>query len=578
MALNETTAFEQVGFPILTVLILLPVALLVALYFIRDERLAYRVGLGGATIELALAFFLAYSFRTGTSDMQFVESLGPIPGIGVGYHLGVDGVSVLFVPVTALLTVLVILYAEYSVRSDARHYLIATLGLEATMMGAFLSLDLILFWAFFVLELVPAYFLITRWGTGERRREAALSYIHFMLTGSALMLVGFVLLAVNASFAGGGGLTFDFMELLGVSVPASMQTIIFFLLFIGFAVKAPIFPLHTWMPKVLEEGPVVGMSVFLVGIKLGTYGMLRFIIPLLPEASVQWLWLMAALGTVSIVYGAMIALIQTNLRRLLAFASVSHMGVVLLSMFTLNIYGLEGGLLQMINFGIAGAGLFFVAGFINTRVGPPVLSSLGGVAQTAPWLTVAFLVIALATIGLPGTNGFNGEHLVLIGAFEVHWLLSLAAGSGIFLTAAYFLWYFQRAFLGEPNERTASKMKDLRPREMIIALALGAMIFWIGLATTPFVQRMRPSLEALEARAGIAAVGVERESRVAIWEIHNGEAAAIERGFVGRESGSIGTERVESIPTPETSEASASRSERSERLPTPGISDRRERP
>ncbi len=532
MALNETTAIEQVGFPILSILIFLPVALLVALYFIRDERLAYRVGLGGAGVELALAFFLAYAFRTGTSDMQFVESLGSIPGIGIGYHLGVDGVSVLFVPVTALLTVLVILYAEYSVRSDARHYLIATLGLEATMMGAFLSLDLMLFWAFFVLELIPAYFLITRWGTGERRREAALSYIQFMLTGSALMLVGFVLLAVNASFAG-GGLTFDFMELLGVSVPASMQTIIFFLLFIGFAVKAPIFPLHTWMPKVLEEGPIVGMSVFLVGIKLGTYGMLRFMIPLLPEASVRWLWVMAILGAVSIVYGAMIALIQTNLRRLLAFASVSHMGVVLLSMFTLNIYGLEGGLLQMINFGIAGAGLFFVAGFISSRIGPPDLSSLGGVATTAPWLTVAFLVIALATVGLPGTNGFNGEHLVLIGAFEVHWLLALAAGTGIVLTAAYFLWFFQRGFLGEVNERTAPKMKDLRTREKIIALALAAMIFWIGLATTPFVQRMRPSLEALEARAGIAAVSPESREALAPLasgagsrEIHGGETSA----------------------------------------------------
>ncbi|MBA2692571.1 MAG: NADH-quinone oxidoreductase subunit M [Rubrobacter sp.] len=569
MALNEITAIEQVGFPILTILIFLPVALLVALVFIRDERLAYRVGLGGATVELALAFFLAYAFRTGTSDMQFVESLGSIPGIGVGYHLGVDGVSVLFVPVTALLTALVILYAEYSVRSDARHYLIATLGLEATMMGAFLSLDLLMFWAFFVLELIPAYFLITRWGTGERRREAALSYIHFMLTGSALMLVGFVLLAVNASFAGGGGLTFDFMELLGVSVPASMQTIIFFFLFIGFAVKAPIFPLHTWMPKVLEEGPIVGMSVFLVGIKLGTYGMLRFMIPLLPEASVRWLWVMAILGAVSIVYGAMIALIQTNLRRLLAFASVSHMGVVLLSMFTLNIYGLEGGLLQMINFGIAGAGLFFVAGFISSRIGPPDLSSLGGVASTAPWLTVAFLVIALATIGLPGTNGFNGEHLVLIGAFEVHWLLALAAGTGIVLTAAYFLWFFQRGFLGEVNERTASKMKDLRSREMIIALVLGAMIFWIGLATTPFVQRMRPSLEALEARSlrsgESGAASLRDASGVGSREIHGGEAFAeiaavrVHREFVERGGGSERAEKVETIPTP-------------------GISDWKERP
>ncbi len=500
MVLSEIPAFEQIGFPILSVLLFLPVVFLIALGFIRNEHLAYRVGLAGAVLELILATVLAFRFTPGVADIQFAEQIGSLPLIGVGYHLGVDGISILFIPVTALLTVLVILYAEYSVQADARHYLMATLGLEATMIGAFVSLDLILFWLFFVLELVPAYFLITRWGTGERRREAALSYIYFMLAGSALMLVGMVLLAINFRSAGGPSLSFDLVELLGVPVPVNLQTLIFFLMFFGFAVKAPVFPFHTWMPKVLEEGPVVGMSVFLVGIKLGTYGILRFVIPLLPEAAREWFWLMAVLGAVSIIYGALIALIQTNLRRLLAFASLSHMGVVLLSLFTLNIYGLEGGLLQMINLGIAGAGLFFVAGFINTRVGPPELSTLGGVVQYAPWLTVAFLVIALATIGLPGTNGFNGEHLVLIGAYQAHWVMAIAAGAGIFLTAAYFLWYFQRAFLGPANPRIAPKMLDLRFRELVIAVALGGMIFWIGLDAGPFVQRMRPSLEALEAR------------------------------------------------------------------------------
>ena len=508
MVLSEIPAFEQIGFPILSVLLFLPVVFLIALGFIRNEHLAYRVGLAGAVLELILATVLAFRFNPGVADIQFAEQIGSLPLIGVGYHLGVDGISILFIPVTALLTVLVILYAEYSVQADARHYLMATLGLEATLIGAFVSLDLILFWLFFVLELVPAYFLITRWGTGERRREAALSYIYFMLAGSALMLIGMVLLAINFRSAGGSSLSFDFVELLDVPVPINLQTLIFFLMFFGFAVKAPVFPFHTWMPKVLEEGPVVGMSVFLVGIKLGTYGILRFVIPLLPEAAREWFWLMAVLGAVSIIYGALIALIQTNLRRLLAFASLSHMGTVMLSLFSLNTFGFEGGLLQMINLGIAGAGLFFVAGFLNTRVGPPELSTLGGVVQYAPWLTVTFLVIALATIGLPGTNGFNGEHLVLIGAFQAHWVMAIAAGAGIFLTAAYLLWYFQRAFLGPDNPRIAHKMLDLRFRELVIAAALGGMIFWIGLDTGPFLQRMRSSLEALETR-------VERGSLVA---------------------------------------------------------------
>ncbi len=575
MVLNEVSGVEQIGFPILSVLLFLPVVFMVALVFVKNERLAYRVGLAGSVLVLVLSAFLAYRFETGTADIQFAEQIGPLPFLGVGYHLGVDGVSILFIPVTALLTVLVVLYAEYSVQADARHYLIATLGLEATMIGAFVSLDLVMFWLFFVLELVPAYFLITRWGTGERRREAALSYVHFMLAGSALMLAGMVLLAINFRSATGSSFSFDFVELMEVPVPMDLQTIIFFLLFIGFAVKAPVFPLHTWMPKVLEEGPIVGMSVFLVGIKLGTYGMLRFILPLLPEAAREWLWLMAALGVVSIVYGALIALIQTNLRRLLAFASLSHMGVVVLSIFTLNIYGLEGGLLQMINFGIAGAGLFFLAGFINTRVGPPELSSLGGVAQHAPWLTAAFLIIALATVGLPGTGGFNGEHLVLIGAFEIHWALAIAAGSAIFLTAAYFLWYFQRAFLGKTNERIAHKMKDLRFRETVIALALGGMIFWIGLATGPFVERMRPSLEALETRVQqgsvVASHGSLRSGEWGVGKIQGIEASAIEASpqihpeFVGREGETGGEERVENDPTPYSL------------LTTPG-SDRRERP
>ena len=500
MVLNEIPAVEQIGFPILSVLLFLPVACLIVLIFIRNETLAYRVGLAGATLELILAAVLAYRFNTGVADIQFAERGGTLPLIGVGYHLGVDGINILFIPVTALLTVLVILYAEYSVQADARHYLMATLGLEATMIGAFVSLDLIMFWLFFVLELVPAYVLITRWGTGARRREAARGYILYMLAGSALMLVGIVLLGINSRRTGESTLSFDFLELLSVPVPVDLQTLIFFLMFFGFAVKAPIFPFHTWMPKVLEEGPVVGMSVFLVGIKLGTYGILRFIIPLLPEAAREWFWLMAVLGAVSIVYGALIALIQTNLRRLLAFASLTHMGVVMLGLFSLNTFGFEGGLLQMINLGIAGAGLFFVAGFLNARVGPPELSTLGGVVQYAPLLTVTFLVIALATIGLPGTNGFNGEHLVLIGALQSHWAMAIAAGMGTFLTAAYLFWYFQRGFLGPANPRSAHKMLDLRFRELVIAVALGGMIFWIGLDAGPFVQRMRPSLEALEHR------------------------------------------------------------------------------
>ena len=507
MVLSEISSVQQIGFPILTVLLFLPLAFAVVLRFIRDPRRAYQVALTGAVIELLLACLLAFSFIPEVPTLQFVDRLGPLPLLGISYYLGVDGVNVLFVPVTALLALLVLLYRESGEAKNGREYLMAILALETTMVGIFVSLDLILFWFFFVLELVPSYFLITRFGTGPLRHRAAREYVGFMLTGSALMLVGIVLLGLNYDSERGTGLSFDYLDLTGVTVPGDLQTVIFFLLFFGFAVKAPIFPFHTWLPKVLEHGPIVGMSVFLVGIKLGTYGFLRFVIPLVPEAAREWFWLMATLGGVGIVYGALIALVQTNLRRLLAFASLSHMGAVMVGLFAFNFHGLQGGLLQMINLGIAGAGLFFVAGFLHTRFGPPELASMGGLVYSLPVLATVFLVIALGTVGLPGTGGFNGEHLILIGAYEVGWSLALVAGAGTLLTAAYLLWYFQRAFMG-PSESAVQgapgspdkRSPDLLPRELLIALALGGLIFWIGLDSGPFLRHMDGSLRWIESR------------------------------------------------------------------------------
>ena len=504
MILPEIFAAEQAGFPILSVLLFLPLAVVVAIRFVRDETSAYRVALAGSVLELLLASLAAWLFVHHIPDMQFVERGVSIPGLGIGYHLGVDGISVLFLPITALLTLLVILYAEYSAQADTRHYVMATLALEATLIGAFVSLDLVMFWLFFVLELVPSYFLITRWGTGPQRSRAAREYIVFMLIGAAAMLVGIVLLAFTARRTT-GAFSFDLLDLLAVPVPIGMQSVIFFLLFVGFAVKAPVFPFHTWMPKVLEQGPVVGMSVFLVGIKLGTYGFLRFVIPLVPEAAKEWAWVMLGLGATGIVYGAMIALIQTNLRRLLAFSSLSHMGAVLIGLFSLNFSGFQGGLLQMINLGIVAAGLFFVAGFLYVRVGPPDLSVMGDLVHRVPVLTATFLVIALAGIGLPGTNGFNGEHLVMIGAFKAHWFMALVTGLGTFLTAAYSLWFFQRGFMGQRaagalHSDAPHLMPDLKLRELIISIALGGLVFWIGMDTGPFLRTINGSLSALETR------------------------------------------------------------------------------
>ncbi len=500
MNLDEVMAAEQVGFPILSTLIALPLIFCGLLQVVRSDRVAKVLGIGGAGIEAGLTVLVALRFDVGTADIQFVERSGGI--LGISWHLGVDGVNLLFIPLTALLTLLVIIYAERATASthtgSARHYAMATLALEAAMIGAFVSLDLIVFWFFFVIELVPSWFLITRWGTGAARRRAAGEYVGFMGVGAALMLAGIVLLGRSHAESTGDGYSFDLLALLAAGIPAEAQTLIFFLLFFGFAVKAPIFPFHTWMPKVLEHGPIVGMSVFLVGVKLATYGLLRFVIPLLPDAASEWFWLMAVLGVTGTVYGALLALGQSNLRRLLAYASLSHMGVVMLGLFSLNLDGFEGGLLQMINLGIVGAGLFFVAGFLSSRVGPPEVGELGGLIHHAPFLTGSFLIIALAGIGLPGTNGFNGEHLVMLGAYQQHWSMAVASGLGVFFTAAYSLSYFMRGFMGASRAAVVTRVHDLTWTERGIVLTLAALIFLIGLGTGPFIQAVRPSLTAIE--------------------------------------------------------------------------------
>jgi len=497
VTINQVFAADQIGFPILSLLLFLPLLAAFALTMLKDEAQGYRVAVAASVLELLLASFLWFNFEPGSADMQFVEKIGPLFA-GVSYHLGVDGISMLFVPAMAVLSLLAVLYTDSSVKTNRNGYLAALLAFEATMMGAFMAVDLLLFWIFFVAELVPSYLLIVRWGTGTERREAANNYLVYMLLASAAILVGIVMLATNYSSIANTSLSFDYVQLLTVPLPEKAQTLIFFILCLGFAIKAPLFPLHTWMPKVLEQGPVVGMSVFLVGIKLGAYGFLRFIIPLLPQAAEEWYWLLALLGIISMVYGALIALVQVNLRRLLAFASLSHMGVVMLGLFSLNFSGMQGGLLQMINHGITGAGLFFVAGFLFTRMGPPDVTRMGDLQRKAPVMALTFLVIGLAGIGMPGTSGFNGEHLVMLGAFQKHWVMAVFVGLGTLLTAAYFLWYYQRAFLAGEKDGAESRFPDLNSREKFIAVSFIAIIFWVGLYSTPFLGTINSSIRAIE--------------------------------------------------------------------------------
>ncbi|MDQ3086469.1 MAG: NADH-quinone oxidoreductase subunit M [Actinomycetota bacterium] len=500
MTLRETFASDQIGFPILTALIVLPLVCAAVVALLPDRRSARTAAFSAALAELALAVVLLLAFTPGVSDIQFTERVTWMETVGAQYHVGVDGISVLFIPLTAFITVLVVLFSWNSPQFLSKPYFVAVLGLEAATVGVFASLDLVLFFLFWELMLVPSYFLINLWGGGPQRQHAGLKYVVYMLVGSAPMLIGIVLLGANYgdSRADGGGppFSFDFVTLLATPISPELQTVVFFLFAFAFAVKGPLVPFHTWMPTALLEGPI-GMGMFLVGLKLGVYGFLRFTIPLLPDAVEQWSWLLAVLGALAVVYAGLIALVQRNLRRLLAFAGTSHVGLALLGAFSLNVQGIQGALFVMINAGLASAGLLLLAGFLHARTGSSDLSRYGGLARRLPLLACFFFIVGLALIGLPGTSGFVGEFLVLLGAFRAHWALAAVAVLGVVLSAAYLLTYYERAFLGPATRAATETLRDLGAREAGMAAVISAAILWVGLFPGPFLEITRGSVEAL---------------------------------------------------------------------------------
>lgn len=508
MTLPVLSAADQVGVPLLTLIIAVPVAAAATLWFSPGRAAPRRLAALAASVQLALAVLVGLVFRTDHAGLQLAESFGP-------WRLGIDGISVLFLPLTALLTLLCVLATgprdwtpdpdglDPAPEPDEPRYLAALLALSAILTAAFCAADARLYWLFLTLEAAPAWYLVARFGGGGLRRAAARDFLVVMGLAAGLSLIGIELLA---GLAGGSGLD----RVAAAEIPAGSQGATFVLLVLAFAVRAPLFPLHGWLPRILEHGPVMGLGVFLVGLKVGTYGLLRLVIGPLPEAAAQWGWIVAALGGAGAIYAGVMALIQTDLRRLLAFASVAHMGVIVIGLFSLNAHGIEGGLLQMLTIGMAVAGLYILAAFIADRVGQPDLRNLGALASRTPFLAGAFLLTALAAVGMPGTSGFNGEHLVVIGAYEAHPVLALLVAASIVLTAAYLLRFFQRAFMDDPlRPEVAAGLGDLRPAERGVAGALAAAVLVVGLWTGPFISLARASVEALAARmpeAGAAAV------------------------------------------------------------------------
>jgi NADH-quinone oxidoreductase subunit M len=467
-------------------------------------------GLLGFLVSVPLWF----GFERGRPGFQFEEQIPWIPSIGVQYYFGVDGVSTLLILLTTLLGFIAILSSWTAITDRVRQYYVFLLLLQTGMLGVFCALDMFLFYVFWEVMLVPMYFLIGIWG-GARRLYAAIKFFLYTLVGSVVMLLGILALYFRSQRIPGleGTGTFDFTRWQTMGIPGDLQFWVFLAFFLGFAIKVPMFPFHTWLPDAHVEAPTAG-SVILAGVllKMGTYGFIRFSLPLLPAALdrtlnlVVWhptvLKFMITLSLISIVYAALVTLVQKDMKKLIAYSSVSHLGFCMLGMFALNSLGLEGSVLQMINHGLSTGGLFLIVGLVYERRHTRMISEFGGLAHVMPIYATFTLIIFLASMGLPLLNGFIGEAMILLGAFAAKRAWAYWAVSGVVLGAAYLLWLYQRVFWGKVTNEENKHLVDLNARELATLVPLVALCFWIGLYPRPF-------LAFLEGPMTVLAQGVE---------------------------------------------------------------------
>ncbi len=482
---------DTIGYPLLTLLVAVPVLGGFVLLFIRNAALARIVALAFSLVELALCAPLLMHFDPSTANMQFGESYAWIKAWNINYTLGVDGISVLFVALSALLTTISIMISWRAVTDRVREFMIALLFLEAGMIGVFMALDMFLFYIFWEAMLIPMYLLIGVWG-GPNRLYAAVKFFLYTLVGSVLMLVA--ILAVY--FA--AGKTFDILVLMQYKYSYTFQLYAFVAFFAAFAVKVPMFPFHTWLPDAHVEAPTAG-SIILAGIllKMGAYGFLRFSLPFFPDASIAWTPAIMILSVIAIIYGAYMAFAQTDFKKLIAYSSVSHMGFVTLGIFALNSQGVAGGLIQMINHGVSTGALFLLVGVIYERTHTRMIADYGGIAAKVPVYATVLMIITLSSIGLPGTNGFVGEFAILLGAFKFQKVYAVIAALGVILGAGYMLWLYQRVALGKITNPHNEALQDMNYREMAAVLPLVALVFYIGLYPNPTFTIMNASVENL---------------------------------------------------------------------------------
>ncbi len=486
---------NTLSYSILSWTVFLPLIGVLVLLFMRNANAIRWTTLIFTLMTFFVALPLLTNFDKSTHLMQFVEKSDWIPSWGINYFIGIDGISILFIFLTALLSILCVLVSWTSINDRVREFHMAILAMETGMLGVFVSLDFLLFYVFWEAMLIPMFLLIGVWG-GQNRVYASIKFFLYTLIGSLLMLVGIIVLYFY------GGKTLDILALSQIVYPLKMQYWLFLAFFAAFAVKVPMFPVHTWLPDAHTEAPTAG-SVILAGvlIKMGAYGFLRFSMPMLPDATKFFMGPILILSIIAIIYGALICFAQKDFKRLIAYSSVSHMGYVTLGLFTMNTQGVEGGILQMINHGIITGAMFLMIGIIYERTHTRVIADYGGFAKIVPWYAGFFIILTFASVGLPGTNGFIGEFLIILGAFKANKIIGVLATTGIILGAGYMLRLYQDIFFQDPNPEYEATGKhpivDINLREIITLVPLFILVFWIGFYPNTFLEYMHASVEHL---------------------------------------------------------------------------------
>jgi NADH-quinone oxidoreductase subunit M len=507
----------------LTTIVFLPLAGALLLLLIdnsggRRDAVIRWTALGASLLVFGATLLLWIRFDPTRADFQFVERHAWIPSFGVQYYIGVDGISLFLLVLTGFLTPIALLSSWESVHKRTKEFAAFVLALESAMLGVFVSLDLFLFYMFWDAMLIPMYFLIGIWGY-ERRIYAAVKFILYTAAGSVLMLLAIIGLAWMHNSITGAGYSFDLLKLYDLRIPRQFEFWFFLAFTLAFAIKVPLFPFHTWLPDAHVEAPTAG-SVILAGVllKMGTYGLLRFAFPLFPAAAAYFAPFLATLAVIGIVYGALVAMVQPDMKKLVAYSSVSHLGFVVLGICALNVQGLQGSIYQMLNHGVSTGGLFLIVGMLSDRRHTRLIAEFGGLKAVMPRLVAAFLLITLSSIGLPGLNGFVGEFLILLGTFKWDPRFAAVAATGVILSAVYMLWMFQRVNYGPVTNDENRSLPDLSRRERWVIVPIIAMAVLMGVLPGLFLRPMQPSVERLLQRVGrdaIARSAVGSDSSVA---------------------------------------------------------------